>query len=182
MILHLHVLTMISGIVDAIAFSKGVGVTVVVDHCEKPDGTSGPIGLRDDDLKNACSIGYNDLLALADTEPQILGHIHALVLSVLRPTDAVNCARALEGFRRLLSQGPDKQQWAFMQENLNLSQSYLKFVSDLSRQPRHGSLGAQSFGNIGKTRIHAWNAANRFLEFRKRGNIKLAEVDFPLLK
>jgi hypothetical protein len=181
-LLHWHVLHMVTGAVDVVAFSKGTGVSVVINHCKISDGRNGPIGLRDEDLVKACPMDHSEINIVVASDPVILKHLHDLVESVFKPLEAqINCARAVEGFRRLLSQGTDAQQWDFMRNNLNFSKSYLTFVTDLSREPRHGYVGPQNIGNIGKTRIHAWTVAYRFMQFRVRGNIKLPESDFPIL-
>ena len=75
--------------------------------------------------------------------------------------------------------GREIREWAFMQENLNLSEGYLKFITNLSRGPRHGVVGPVRVDDIQQVRIHAWTVASRFIEFRKRGNVKLPVLEFP---
>ena len=189
-VLHWYVIAMVGASVDAIAFTRGVGVTVIVDRCMMPDGREGPIGLRDDELMNSCSVNYDDLLLCGAREGATFKLIQDLVWTIFRPLDApINCARAVEGFRKLMypipeeeekEKGRDAREWEFMQENLNLSLGYLKFVTDISKGPRHGKVGSVRLGDIGNARKHAWTVANRFIEFRKRGNLKLPESEFPL--
>jgi hypothetical protein len=181
-LLHWHALHLVSSIVDRIAFSKGVGVAAVLDHCEKADGSTGPIGLRDDNLTKACPMEHSEIGAIAAKEPAIFQHIHDLVTAILRPWEAqITCARAVEGFKKLMSQGIENQQWKFMRENLNFDKAYLTFVTDLSREARHGHVGSQTLGDITENRMHAWTVAYRFLQFRKRGSVKLPEQEFPRL-
>jgi hypothetical protein len=189
-VLSWHVRAMVCGVVDAIAFQRGIGATAVIDHCEKPDGTSGPLGMRDEHLENACTVSYRDLIAVADKEGAVFKLINDLIEALIRPWDApVNCARAVEGLRKLMYPIPadqekerdrDKREWTFMRDNLNLTPDFLRFVTDLSALPRHGFVGPVLGRDIGNTRIHAWTVASRFIEFRKRGNLKLPESDFPL--
>jgi hypothetical protein len=67
-----------------------------------------------------------------------------------------------------------------MQDNLNLSPGYLKFITDLSKDRRHGAVIGVRISDIEETRIRAWNVATRFIEFRKHGNTKLPDYEFPL--
>jgi hypothetical protein len=190
-VLHWHVIAMCGVTVDAIAFSLGIGATVIIDKCELPDGRKGPIGLKDDALKAACSVSYQDVFTIGSKEGAIFKLLQDLVVTASRPLDApVNCARVVEGFRKLMypipadqepDKGRDSREWTFMQENLNFQTSYLRFVTDLSKGPRHGHVGPMIVSDIGKTRLHAWNVTNRFLEFRKRGNMPLPKSDFTLL-
>ena len=188
-VLHWFVIARIGSAVDAIAFSRGIGVTVIMDHCEMPDGRKGPIGLRDDDLMNICSsITEGDIFEIGSQQGAVFKLIQDLVWSVFRPLDApINCARAVEGFRTLMypippdqepERGRDQREWLFMQEHLNLSVDYLKFITDLSKGPRHGKVGTVRIGDIGETRLRGWTVAIRFIEFRKRGSVKLLDPEF----
>jgi hypothetical protein len=181
---HFWVFHLIRGYVDAFSFSNGVALTLilnefVIDSEQVPKQWIS----RFADLASLCTITADDLFKLTEGERGALKQIHDLTDSLLYPLESFSlCGRAVEGLRRLLlPTGNIKQQWDYMQSNLNLSEAYLKFITDKSILPRHGGTEPVIASELHDIRKRAWTVANRFLEFRKRGNKKLPEADFPLL-
>jgi hypothetical protein len=180
---RLHILALISGVVDSIAFVQGYGVAVILDRCEMPDGKPGPVGLWDENLKDACSVTNAEIMKLAEKEPEILLHVHDLVQTILRPWDApLRCARAVEGFRTLMCPfETTANQWVFMREKLNLSQGFTELVARPSSEPGYNALKPVKLKDVAEIRLRAWIVADRFLQFRRRGNIDLPQQEFRLL-
>jgi hypothetical protein len=182
-VLHLVVFHRIRGLIDAVAFSAGCGVMLVIDECVHPDGARVPIFLRGSILSQLCTVPLQRVIDLVEQEPRISKPLHDLIESINDFMDApLSCQRAIEGIARLVSSHSDrKKRWLALRDNLNLSQPYLQFVTDLSVDPRHGHAGEQSIGQLNEARRRAWIVADRFLHFRDKGNDKLPVSEFPLL-
>lgn len=178
-----YVLPVIRSIADAAAFSKAFGVTIIIDTCIKPDGTNLTIGYHDPTLDGICTLQPIEMLQLNQRERPIFKYLHDLIETLVDPFSApINCARAVEGFAQLLLPGGKPiPRWTRMQEALNVDESYLKSITEESKGPRHGTSTPPTFGTIFDLRKRAWIIANRFLEFRKRGNVDLTDPDFPRL-
>lgn len=71
--------------------------------------------------------------------------------------------------------------WAAMQAALNISESYQKWVTDLSAKPRHADRSYQTGIDVREALKRTWTIMNRFLEYRRRGNIPLTPPEFPKL-
>jgi hypothetical protein len=183
-ILHRYAYLMVRGALDAYSFVHGQALTFVLNDCTQPNGQREHLLVEESVLANICTVSVGDIFRLAHAEGAILKHLHDLVDTILEPLESeINCARAVDGFARLLlpGKGKDSARWQRIRAALNLSQAYITFITDLSAGPRHGSVDPQSLPDIVEARRRSWVIANRFLEFRKRGSINLAAPDFPLL-
>ena len=182
-VLHLVVFHRIRGLIDAVAFSEGCGIALVIDECVRPDGLAVPIVLRESLLSKICTIPTERVISLVEQEPRLSMPLHDLIESINDFMGApISCQRAIEGIARLVSSHSDrKKRWLELRDSLNLSQAYLQFMTDLSIDPRHGHAGEQSIGELNEARHRSWIVANRFLHFRDRGNVKLPISEFPLL-
>jgi hypothetical protein len=172
------------GALDAVSFVHGAHFSLVLNEVTQPDGKRVAMLSQEKALAALCTVSLSDIHSLAHKEMGILKHLHDLSETILNPLDSeVNCGRAVDGFARLLLPGKDQgtARWQMLQKSLNLTKDYIKFVTDLSTGPRHGAIDPQSLPDIIEVRRRAWVIANRFLEFRKRGNLDLADPDFPLL-
>jgi hypothetical protein len=110
--------------------------------------------------------------------------LNDLIISVTLPHHAaVNCARAIDGIRNLMvpAGGDRKQSWLLMRQNLNVAESYLTFLTNVSIAPRHGDRTHIPGSVVTETVERSWIIMDRFLEFRKRGNCPLPIDRFPLL-
>jgi hypothetical protein len=181
--------------VDIFAFTSGMGLTVHLDTLVKPNGDEASILPQMPTLAGCCTAfdvrpgntGNNNLDAfyrLVVSEPPLFMAINDLIVSITIPHHAsVNCARAIEGLRVLMvPAGVDRRQgWPLMRQNLNLDQTYVTFITDVSTAPRHGDRTHIPGVTVIETVTRSWIIMNRFLEFRKRGNQPLPLADFPLL-
>jgi len=184
-VLFVYVLHAIRGLVDLMSFNTGFGLTLIIDTCTLPGRDPQPLRSGNDALASHCEVTLNDSITLTMKERQIQKHIHEITATLNDPFDApARCFRAIEGFSHLILQSPprkDKQRWLALQQALNVSENYLRFITDLSKGPRHGRVAPQMPSNVFECQERAWIIAGRFLEFRRRGNITLSEPDFPLL-
>jgi len=182
-LLHIWVFHLIRGYLDAISFTSGLGLTLILNQFFGPDRMEKQLVSRFDDLAALCTFKPEELFALTERERGILKHIHDLVDSLINPMESLFlCGRAVEGFRRLMLPDPSiRKQWEFMRDNLNFSQDYLTFITNKSTGSRHGDLQPAMIGELYEVRKRAWIVANRFLEFRKRNNVGLSRTEFPVL-
>lgn len=68
-----------------------------------------------------------------------------------------------------------------MRSKLNLSLDYLKLMTDTSTAPRHGDSAHISGTITVEIAERTWTVFNRFLEYKKLGDQKLPEAEFPVL-
>jgi hypothetical protein len=99
-------------------------------------------------------------------------------------TGIISAARALDGIcQQFAPTGKARDAgWAPMREALNASEDFVKSVTKQSRGPRHADWGSTSGDDNRKMIERAWILMNRFLEYKKRGNQKLPQSEFPLLE
>jgi hypothetical protein len=186
-LLHLHVYLLTRTFVDIMAFSEGVGMTVVLEVFETPDGAIKKIKSEDKTLAALCSTHIWDtgLLDSMIADPNIAITLNTLTTTLERPYElAVNCARAIESIARLIAPAENEpmKRWKVLQETLNLSEVYLKFITDTSKGPRHGDFVQPPNHHLLESRRRAWTTMNRYLEYVKRGaGGPLPIADFPVL-
>jgi hypothetical protein len=183
-------------VVDCHAFAKGYGLTVHLDKVTYPDQTSDLLFFSQPHLSkfftafdvnstNADPNSFDAMMRMVIGEPPVFMALNDLIVSITLPHHApVNCARAIEGIRVLMVPpgGDRKQGWPLMRDNLNVEQSYLSFVTGHSTAGRHGDRTHIVGPTVQEIIDRSWIVMNRFLEFRKRGNVKLSLSEFPLLQ
>jgi hypothetical protein len=182
--------------VDCWSFANGKGLTVFIDRFIDANGnesTIAPEAVNVGTFFTAFNLhpnytgpdNYEAMVKLFVVEPGAFMALNDLILAITMPHHApVNCARAVEGLRTLMvPKGTDrKQAWPLMRNNLNVEADYVLFVTDLSKAPRHGDRTFIDGTKVNETVARSWIIMNRFLEFRKRGNLPLPLADFPLLR
>jgi hypothetical protein len=183
---YVHQITAIhiGGIIDAIAFKNGVGLRLLIDHCKLPDQAPRPLKSGSPAFAPLCPFTESEVIKFVEGERRLLKPLNDLVQTLFNPLDSfVNCQRAIEGLARLISSDEENRQkrWVNLRENLNLSREYVQPISDQSTAYRHGYTGPISMVDVGMTHTKAWIITARFLEFRKRGNVKLPLSEFPVL-
>jgi hypothetical protein len=95
---------------------------------------------------------------------------------------AVNCARAVEALRHIIAPNqPRGHAWQTFRSALNISQEYLKMITDVSTGPRHGDPTHIQGTTTTEISRRAWVIMNRFFEYKKRNNQQLPLDIFPLL-
>ena len=97
----------------------------------------------------------------------------------------VAAARSMKSLRHIIAPPnmPENQAWEMLRANLRIDRPYLQFITDNSRQARHGNRESAVEKSGLEATIRAWAIMNRFLEFMKRGGKNpLSEEEFPLLK
>jgi hypothetical protein len=92
----------------------------------------------------------------------------------------------MEAISEIISPGlgpkADVQRWLNMHAALNLTRSYLDPIRLHARGPRHGSYWDYPSHLDHDIRQRSWKVMNRFLIFRKCGNLPLTAPEFLQLK
>ena len=176
-------------------FASGDGLTVHLDKLVLPDGTISPIMSRNPALSKFCTFVKFPTVTPEDraaflkairtilSEPALFMSLHELMQSSMIPHEGItNCARVLDGLRKVASPGLDpKQGWPIFRDIVHVDGPYLQLIFDHAKNTRHGDRSYIS-GPITTEILHrTHNVLNRFIEYRMRGNQPLPIIDFPLL-
>jgi hypothetical protein len=188
--IYMRALDLCRAQVDLIAFKNGIGLTVLLDSFSNPAQVITPIVPKDDRLAAICSAftldqGFDEVCANVLQSIPVFMALRDLISSITVPHDSlVNCARAMDRLKHLVAspQANDKQAWAQLREALRLDEQYLKFITESSKNPRHGRPGHTPGSITTEVTRRAWTIMNRYLEYVKRGSNVLPEIEFPVLR
>lgn len=193
--LSMHAYNIARAAVDSWCFSSGIGLMVHLGKVVHPNGEEHNLAPQAEHVLGLCtafnldpsaqSLGsYQEMVRIIISDQYVLMALNDLVASIHQfDLAAINCARAIEALRTSMTPSVmDRfKAWPIMQANLNLTERYLTSITAPSAKPRHGarrSLGGTVQAEIMK---RAWIVMNRFLEFRKRGDVPLPEQEFRVL-
>ena len=182
-------------VVDCLAFSTGLGLSVVLDEVVSPAGVVNKIQYANPSLGSLCtafdltpsSVSSNNFRAMYNlvvAEPPLFLALNDLITSITVPGQIpINCARAVEGLRMIMVPNDPSRKlgWAKMRETLQLERTYLEYITEMSTNPRHGDKSHIDQHLLQEVLRRSWTVMNRFFEYRKRGNEPLPIEDFPLL-
>ncbi len=96
----------------------------------------------------------------------------------------VGCGRAVDGIRHAIAGpggAPDGKKWPELNHALNTERSYVELIMSASKKGRHGQRLVGGGFDSNEVLRRTWILFNRFMEYRKRGNVPLTPPDFPLL-
>jgi hypothetical protein len=168
-----------------------MGLTVSIETVVKTDGVTYNIQEQQPDLAPLVTaldtreggINVTTLMPLVLSDPTIFVALSDLIGSVNRTQEApIKCGRAVDAIRHYMApQNDRKAGWPTMRDNLNLSQPFLEFITEISKGPRHGNIIGTTVAANKEAMRRAWIVMNRFLEFKKRGGQQLPLADFPPL-
>jgi hypothetical protein len=177
--------------VDLMAFSIGKGLTLILETAHYPDGSIVKISHSDPALPPLCTAYKIDesgsdqsagiVLREILNDRNIMTALHDLTATMEAPsTIPSNCFRAIESVCRAIGQkGKPPKVWGGLRDSLNVSYDYVYPIDEDSKNSRHGNHSDPRYLTDHEIRLRAWNIMNRFMEFRKRGNVPL--TDLPLL-
>jgi hypothetical protein len=194
--LHRRSFELARACVNVAAFGTGYGLYLIFEQFIRPDGvvtqllfTSPPDFVAECTAFKLPSATAQEkqtmeqVLAIA-MDPALSMLLNDLIQCLSVPNIApVNCGRVLDGLRKLVVPGMNdpKAEWPIFRAAMRVDENYTQFVSEHSKNPRHG----QHMRIDGPTTIEihrrAWVIMNRFLEYRKRGSQPLPATEFPLL-
>jgi hypothetical protein len=177
------------------AFSIGNGLTLILEKAHYPDGTVADIYHLDPTLPPLCTSyrtnqsqpdgSLDTALVTALGERSIMMALHDLTETMEAPSRIrTNCFRAVEAITQSISRaGKPPKVYGVLRDALNISDGYVDPIMEESKGPRHGDYFRPSAIPIAEPEIRqrAWRIMNRFLEFRKGGNVPLTSPEFSLL-
>ena len=187
--LRLRALDLCRASVNLVAMKMGFGLTTILDRFVDPSGAIMAIHVHNSDLAALCTafdlttnFDAVHLLVLQDVRLSVILNDMISGLTTTH-TAQISCARVLDGLKHHIASAgtPDSVAWQQMRDALNVSEKYLKFVTEHSREPRHGKLPIISENDQREILRRTWIVMNRYLEHLKMGNAALPLADFPLL-
>jgi len=192
---HIRAFELARSVVDCIAFVDGAGLTLVLEQLISPAGVVSSILARNMRLPQHCTAfskaadappeqTLEAMWRLVIREPPLFLALNDLVAAATIPGQvAVNCGRAIEGLRAIMVplDTNRKAGWAMLQDHLNIERSYREFITNTSTGPRHGDRTDIADDISQRVIERSWVIMNRFLEYRKRGNLPLPTSQFPIL-
>jgi hypothetical protein len=166
-------------------FKMGWGLSLYLDRVFVPGAEPEIIVPADPSLS---SIVRYDIAAIPTLYPFIVSDtrlhtaLNDLIVAITWPRAApINCARAVEGLRTLMSPGKRTAGWPVMREALNLDRAYLDAITKASEAPRHGDYIWAPAAETGELIYRSWTIMTRFLEWKRRGETQLPLAEFPTL-
>ncbi|PQJ11958.1 hypothetical protein CJD36_009200 [Flavipsychrobacter stenotrophus] len=187
---YIRAIDLVRAAVNILAYAHGVGFTVVLDEVLEDNGVRKPYVSIDTSLPQLFTAfdthspnWYGEIVNIVCTEPAVFMALDDLIVSIALPHHStVNCARAVEGLRKLLAPNlSEKQQWDNMHSVLNTSKAYVFMITDNSKSGRHGDRVRIEGEITTEVTRRAWVIMNRFFAFRKGGNLPLSQIDYPIL-
>ncbi|MBA8735482.1 hypothetical protein [Chromobacterium violaceum] len=169
--------------VDVVAFAMESGLSVHLHTLIRPDGTSTPLLFNDLRLPSLCSAynlseGFDEIHSMVLLSPNLFMAFNDLIQSITLPHKSlVNCARAIERIRNLITPGKGKNKaankaaWVAMCDALRIDATYLKYITDHSKAPRHGESSHTPGDITNEVVARSWSVMNRYLEYRKAGGV-----------
>ena len=176
-------------VLDVVGFATGHAMKAEIDTMIDTEGTSHGLVTQMPAVEALCtafSVARGDLLSFIPfvaNSPQLYTALHDLVSVLDHPYHApVNCARAVEGLRHLISPNTQrKQAWEEMRKVLRLTTDYIGYITDLSQAPRHGEGPTAPSQESWEAIRRSWVIMDRYFHYLKGGGAPLAAVDFPEL-
>ena len=180
--------------VNLVGFAQGLGLTVLFEMFIAPDGSVTELAPMDPSLPPLCTAYSLDPVRLPDfnavinavfTSPDLFMALEDLIGAITLPhVAAVNCARAMDRLKHLIATAgsDDRGAWKQMRDTLQIDEAYLKYVTDVSKGPRHGRLGHTPGNLTTEGTRRSWTVMNRYFEYVKRSERPLDATSFPPLK
>jgi hypothetical protein len=176
-------------LVNAQSFSAGLGLELCFDTFSVDGGPDRPYWVPDGKLAALATMARTKedqlyIFGLAHdnlTFSMALRHLNEALLAPRRVN--VRTAQAVDGIRSLFVPvgGKDRDGWSEMRRNLNLSEDYLKVITEASKAPRHGDYTELPGANRTDVAYRAWEVMNRFIAFKKGGSTPLSPEVYPIL-
>lgn len=175
--------------VDVVGFSAACGLTVMLDTFEAPDGVVTPIMPTAPYLEGVCTAfsldkGFDEVCMQVLQRPLLFMAIRELMTAISLPhVSLVECARAMDRIKNLLAplESKDKTAWKLMRDTLRIDETYLKYITDASANPRHGQPGHTPGTITTEVTRRAWVIMNRYLQYLVQGEAPLDPIVYPVL-
>jgi hypothetical protein len=183
------------GVVNCLAFARGLGLTVNIENYVDEHGVEHPVIFKNPALVpfatsfnfgsgKVITNNFEEMYKLVIGEPALSMALDELIMAIAIPHHiTINCARAIEGLRVLcVPKNEDRKKgWPMLRENLQISQNYLELIAEQSKANRHGERYSPPPEVLQEILERSWVIMDRFLAFRKRGSLPLPLSEFRLL-
>jgi hypothetical protein len=176
-------------VLDVAAFATGHSMRAEIDTMTDTEGANHSLLSHVSAIEALCtsfSVARGDLLSFIPfvaNSPQLYTALHDLVSVLDHPYHAsVNCARAIEGLRHIISpNAPRKQSWQAMRQVLRLTEDYIGYITNLSIAPRHGEGPTMPSHEVWEAIRRSWIIMDRYFHYLRGGNVPLGAKEFPEL-
>lgn len=170
---------------NAAGYTNAVPYQVIIDYIEKPDGTIKALALGDAHLRNLVSFTDEDIETISDLliGDHALGQTMSDLLSMLsKPHYApIVYGRVAESIARLVAPlEKPKPMWEAMRKELKVSEGFLRKLTEVSTDPRHGKRTPVSAESNRQLSEMCWKLMDRYLHYRLRAEV-LPDDEFPML-
>jgi hypothetical protein len=165
--------------VELVGFAKGCALSVCLDSFIDHEGIEKKLHLEDQSLSALCTAfnlecDFDVVQTLVLQEPGLFMALHDLIEAISIPhASLVNCARCVERIKHLLASTgqSEKQAWTTMRTTSMIDESYILYVTDNSKDSRHGR-GSYVDGTV-TTEVtrRAWSILDRYLHYKKNGDM-----------
>jgi hypothetical protein len=187
--IYIRALDMCRAQVDLVAFKKGWGLSVILESFVDHKGVTTPIALTHDELGTLCTAysledNFRELSQKILESPARFMALRDLISAISVPhVSLVDCARSIEGLRHTIANpnSKDAAAWREFREALHIDRAYLTYVTDHSRDGRHGRREYVPGAITTEVTRRAWIIMNRYLEYLKLDGGALPIDEFPLL-
>lgn len=172
---------------DMMTFQMGYGFVLVVDRFYDETGKEEILMIKNPFLEGLCTAysdaNFKEFLDLIVYDTHLFMAINDLTIAATASRQAaINCARAMDAVKFMISPGTkDEIGWRRMRGALNISEPYLRFITDFSREHRHGNRTWQASDPLEETLIRSWTVMNRYLVLRRWNLSQLPLEDFSVL-
>ncbi len=187
---HVRAVDIAMAAVNLAAFGLGMGLFTVIDSYEGPDGIKKPLIYRDRNLQALAPVAdpkgatYRDALDVVYQDIRMFNILKDVIRANSVPSAVPSsCGSAVEAIRALfVPKGTDRRDdWPTLRKALNVTESYLKLVTDHAVPARHGEHPYVSGETTEEISHRTWTLLNRYFEYRIRGGEGLPESEFPVL-
>jgi len=175
---------------DLIAFRSGFPTVAVLETFINEHGVPDPIINSNPQLTSIATAlsltdnnEFQNVFKILAEDWRAMCTLRDLIRAISSHHEApINHGRTIEGIRNLMAPTLGRNQaWEVVRNNLNVADSYLRFITDKAIAPRHGDRGYLDGTTTGELATRTWTIMNRYIEFRKRGDKQLPKNEFPIL-
>jgi hypothetical protein len=186
--LYVRAMDFASAAINIAALAFGEGRTFILETVTDQHGKTWNFRTRSEELARLFTLAkpntpdFELFIQIVISRPLLNYAIRDLTQALVVPRlAAINYARAIETIRHLIAPNANKKQgWKILRDNLNVSEDYLKLITDQSISHRHGEHAPISNWNQAEIELRAWTIMNRYLHYTRKLH-QLSLADFPLL-
>jgi hypothetical protein len=181
--------------VNLVAFATGIGPLVLLEIIIDPLGNPTWLIPADPAFASYCTSfklppenqdDFNAIYKIVITDVSLFRDMNDLIECMWNPhVTPVNCGRIIDSICRLItpsSKGPTSAAWTTMQSTLSISKAYLQYISINATGPRHADPTFVSGTITTEIAKRTWKIMDRYLWYRKLGNVPLNSQQFPVLQ